>query len=155
MARVPLLEIRDLRVNFETHDSAGRPRIARALNGVTFDLARGEILGLVGETGAGKSLTASAILGLVRPPGRRESGRIVFDGQDLTELGEDELQMLRGARIALVVQSMGDFPLHIPAITMTAVILSAMLSGLGRKPGEGTTKRSRRKKATTAEPTAK
>jgi peptide/nickel transport system ATP-binding protein/oligopeptide transport system ATP-binding protein len=100
-----LLSVADLDVRFVDEDALGRPRVARALNGVTFDLAAGEILGLVGETGAGKSLTAQAVMGLLRAPARLSGGTVRLDGRDLTTLGEDALNALRGAAMALVVQS--------------------------------------------------
>ncbi|WP_439495627.1 ABC transporter ATP-binding protein [Bosea sp. (in: a-proteobacteria)] len=100
-----LLSVADLDVRFVDEDALGRSREARALNGVTFALARGEILGLVGETGAGKSLTAQAIMGLLRAPARRLGGQIMLNGQDLAALSDDQLNSLRGAAMALVVQS--------------------------------------------------
>jgi oligopeptide/dipeptide ABC transporter ATP-binding protein len=100
-----LLAVADLDVRFVDADEFGRPRVARALNGVSFAVARGEILGLVGETGAGKSLTAQAVMGLLRPPARREGGTVRLDGQDLSGLDDDALNALRGAAMALVVQS--------------------------------------------------
>jgi oligopeptide/dipeptide ABC transporter ATP-binding protein len=101
----PLLVVDDLHVHFIARDPYDRVRVARALNGVSFSVARGEILGIVGETGAGKSLTASAIMGMIRPPGRRVAGKITFDGEDITALDEDGLRALRGSRMSLVVQS--------------------------------------------------
>jgi peptide/nickel transport system ATP-binding protein/oligopeptide transport system ATP-binding protein len=100
-----LLSVAGLDVRFVDEDALGRPRVARALNDVGFKLAAGEILGLVGETGAGKSLTAQAVMGLLRAPARREGGTIRLDGKELTTLGDDELNALRGAAMALVVQS--------------------------------------------------
>ena len=94
-----LLSVRALSVEFET---AGRPLLA--LDSVSFDLLRGETLGLVGESGSGKSLLATAILGLVRPPGRIASGQIVFDGDDLAPMPQSSLNEIRGRRIALIPQ---------------------------------------------------
>jgi peptide/nickel transport system ATP-binding protein len=94
----PLLEVRDLRVSLPT--SQGR---AEALRGVSFALDRGGTLGLIGESGCGKSMTALALMGLL-PQGARLSGSIRFDGLELTALGEEALCALRGDRIAMVFQ---------------------------------------------------
>jgi ABC-type dipeptide/oligopeptide/nickel transport system ATPase component len=100
-----LLAVENLQVQFATRDRYGEPRVARALNGVSFEVSRGEVLGLVGETGAGKSLTALSIMGLLRAPARRVAGRVVFDGIDLADLPQEELRRIRGGRIGMVVQS--------------------------------------------------
>ena len=102
---MPLLEVRGLHTHFVARDLDNRVRTARALNGVSFTLAPGRILGLVGETGAGKSLTALSVLGLLKPPARIVAGQALFEGRDLLALPPDELNALRGARIGLVVQS--------------------------------------------------
>jgi len=95
-----LLQIENLRTFF-----FGEGGVARAVDGVTFSIAGGETIGLVGESGCGKSVTALSVLRLVRPPGRIESGsRILFEGRDLVKLGERELRAVRGARIAMVFQ---------------------------------------------------
>ena len=95
-----LLQIENLRTFF-----FGEGGVARAVDGVTFSIAGGETIGLVGESGCGKSVTALSVLRLVRPPGRIESGsRILFEGRDLVTLGERELRAVRGARIAMVFQ---------------------------------------------------
>ena len=91
-----LLSVRELSVEIETAD---RPLLA--LDSVSFDLSRGETLGLVGESGSGKSLLATAILRLVRPPGRIVSGHILFDGHDLAKIPLSSLNEIRGRRIAL------------------------------------------------------
>ncbi|MBC7434199.1 MAG: ATP-binding cassette domain-containing protein, partial [Rubritepida sp.] len=76
-----LLQVRDLRTHFLTRDGA-----VKAVDGVSFDLQRGEILGLVGESGSGKSVTGFSLIGLVDPPGRVVGGSIRFDGQELVGL---------------------------------------------------------------------
>lgn len=100
-----LLRVENLHVHFVTRSATGEVRTARALNGISFELQAGETLGLVGESGAGKSLTAMSMLGLLRPPGRVIQGQVVFEGRDLLTLSEDELLGIRGSAISLVVQN--------------------------------------------------
>ena len=90
----------DFRLEFDTFDG-----VYRAIDGVSFDLAAGESLGIVGETGCGKSVTAKSILGLVpAPPARVVSGRIRYAGEDLLAAGESRLRALRGVEIAMIFQ---------------------------------------------------
>jgi peptide/nickel transport system ATP-binding protein len=95
----PLLEVTDLRTHFLT-----RAGVAKAVDGVSFSLARGEILGLVGESGSGKSVTGFSLIGLVDPPGRIVGGSIRFDGRELVGLPAEQMRALRGRRIAMVFQ---------------------------------------------------
>jgi len=96
----PLLSVRELVSEFRTEQA-----LVRAVDGVSFDLARAEVLGLVGESGSGKSVTALSILGLLpRPHGRVCSGSVRFAGRELIGLPERELRALRGARIAMIFQ---------------------------------------------------
>ncbi len=100
-----LLSVEDLHVHFVARGFDNRVRTARALNGVSFEIAEGEILGLVGETGAGKSLTALALLGLLRPPAQVVGGRILFEGRALAALDRGAGDGVRGKRLTLVPQS--------------------------------------------------
>jgi len=95
----PTLAVEDLRTYFHT-----RAGVVKAVDGVTFSVSKGRILGLVGESGSGKSVTGFSILGLVDPPGRIAGGRILFQGEDLTEMSEERLRHLRGSRIAMIFQ---------------------------------------------------
>ena len=100
MSATPLLAVEDLTVDFDTFDG-----VYKALDGVSFTLGRGESLGIVGETGCGKSVTAKSILGLVpSPPGRTRAGRILFDGDDLLEDGGARVRNIRGVDIAMIFQ---------------------------------------------------
>lgn len=98
-AMKPLLEVKNLRVEFPT-----RHGTLVALDDISFDIAPGEILGVVGESGAGKSLTGSAIIGLLEPPGRVASGQIVLDGQRIDNLPAEQMRHIRGRQIGAVFQ---------------------------------------------------
>lgn len=100
-----LLRVDGLQTRFISRDLDNQVRVAKAINGVGFTLGRGEVLGLVGETGAGKSLTAQSMIGLLRPPARVVDGRVEFDGRDLLSMDPGALNALRGNEIALVVQN--------------------------------------------------
>ena len=100
-----MLEVENLRTHFVSRDIDNQIRVAEALNDVSFKLEAGKVLGFVGETGAGKSLTAQSICGLLRPPARVVGGQVLFNGQDLLKMPPDELNRLRGAEIAMVVQN--------------------------------------------------
>lgn len=96
----PLLRVENLRTYFQTPGG-----LARAVDGVSFAIARGETVGVVGESGCGKSVTALSLLRLVQPPGRIEAGsRLWFEGRDLMTLGAEEIRRVRGNRIAMVFQ---------------------------------------------------
>ena len=95
-----ILEVRDLHTQFNTLDG-----VVRAVDGVSFDVARGETLGIVGESGCGKSVTALSILRLIPPEtGRIAQGSIRFEGNELTRLSEQEMKSLRGHRISMIFQ---------------------------------------------------
>jgi oligopeptide transport system ATP-binding protein len=96
----PLLDVRDLRTRFYTQDG-----VVKAVNGVSYTMQPGEILGVVGESGCGKSVHAMSILRLIQiPPGKIESGEVWFGGRDLLKLSEDEMRRVRGHDIAMVFQ---------------------------------------------------
>ena len=95
----PLLSVRGLSAEFA---SPAGP--VRALSGVGFDLGAGEIMGLVGESGGGKSVLGFALLGLIDPPGRVTEGQILLEGEDLAAMDEDALRRVRGGRIGMVFQ---------------------------------------------------
>jgi oligopeptide/dipeptide ABC transporter ATP-binding protein len=99
MSGEPLLGVRDLRVAFATE--GGR---VQAVDGVSFDLAPGEVLAIVGESGSGKSVTAQTIVGLTRSPNARIEGSVRLGGSELLGAGEDELQRIRGERVGMVFQ---------------------------------------------------
>ncbi len=99
MSPPPVLSLKDLVVEFPT-----RRGVLRALDGVTFDVGPGEILGVVGESGAGKSITGAAIIGLIEPPGRVAGGEIRFKGGRIDNLSREAMLGLRGKRIGMVFQ---------------------------------------------------
>ena len=99
-AAEPILEIDDLKTYFFTRDG-----VVRAVDGISYSLLAGETLGIVGESGCGKSITALSILRLIQsPPGRIVGGKIRFKGQNLLDLSEAEMRALRGNRISMIFQ---------------------------------------------------
>ena len=94
-----ILSVEDLRVSFATDGG-----VVRAVDGVSFDLAAGEILAVVGESGSGKSVTAQTVLGLTRAPNATITGTVRFDGRDLNALDDAALRQVRGERIAMIFQ---------------------------------------------------
>jgi oligopeptide/dipeptide ABC transporter ATP-binding protein len=97
--REPLLSVEDLQVRFTTEDG-----IVGAVEGVSFELRPGEILGIVGESGCGKSVTAQTVMGLTRSPNSTISGSVRFHGKDLVSASDEELQTIRGREISMVFQ---------------------------------------------------
>lgn len=96
----PILQVTDLAVHFRTEEG-----LVRAVNGVSFDLHRGETLGIVGESGSGKSVTSLALMGLIpTPPGIIAGGKALLEGKDLLKLSYEELSKIRGRRIAMIFQ---------------------------------------------------
>ncbi len=95
----PLLEVKGLHTSFYTRDG-----VVRAVDGIDFHVDRGEIMGLVGESGCGKSVTSLSIMRLVAKPGRIHAGQILFDGEDLLTLPDDRMRGIRGNRISMIFQ---------------------------------------------------
>ncbi len=96
---VPVLSVRDLTVEFVT-----RRGTLRAIDSISFDIAPGEVLGVVGESGAGKSLTGTAVIGLLEPPGRIAGGQVLLSGKRIDDLKHEDMRKLRGKRIGMVFQ---------------------------------------------------
>ncbi len=95
-----LLEVKNLRTYFETEDGT-----VKAVDGISFELRRGETLGIVGESGSGKSVTNLSLIRLIpTPPGKIVSGQVIFDGRDILLLPTDEVRKIRGRRIAMIFQ---------------------------------------------------
>jgi oligopeptide/dipeptide ABC transporter ATP-binding protein len=124
----PLLSVEGLQTHFETGQG-----VLRAVDGVSFSIERGEVLGLVGESGCGKSVTSLSIMRLVPPPGRVAAGRVLFEGEDLLAKDAEAMRRVRGARIAMVFQE----PMTSlnPVFSIGDQIASAILahSGAGRR----------------------
>ena len=104
-----LLEVRDLKTHFDTRDG-----VVKAVDGVSFHIDRGEVLGLVGESGCGKSVTSLSIMGLVAHPGEVVAGEIFFDGKNVTDMKVDDVRKLRGEHVAMIFQQPGSAlnPVH-------------------------------------------
>jgi peptide/nickel transport system ATP-binding protein len=98
-AQAPLLRVEDLHVEFPTEDG-----VVHAVDGISYEVARGQTLGIVGESGSGKTVSSMTTLGLTRTQGARVSGRILFEGKDLVALPDAELRAIRGNEIAMVFQ---------------------------------------------------
>ncbi len=115
----PLLEVRDLTVRFHTLDG-----IVHAVNGISYKLEKGETLGIVGESGCGKSVSVLSLMQLIpQPPGKIVAGQVLYQGQDLLQLSEEEIQRIRGREIAMVFQD--------PMTSFNPVMR------IGRQVGEG------------------
>ena len=125
-----LLEIQDLRTYFHTRDG-----VVKAVDGVNFTVDRGEIVGLVGESGCGKSVTSLSIMRLVAPPGKIETGRVIFDNVNLLELSRDQMTKIRGNRISMIFQQPTS---SLNPVFTSGVQLSEVLEihqAMGRKAG--------------------
>jgi peptide/nickel transport system ATP-binding protein len=125
-----LLDVQNLRVTFDTETGP-----VEAVRGVSFSLGR-ERLGIVGESGSGKTMTGRAVLRLIRPPGRIEAERMVFDGQDLMGASERDMRALRGKRIGMVMQD-PKYSLN-PVMTVGDQLTEGLRrrDGLGRRDAE-------------------
>jgi peptide/nickel transport system ATP-binding protein len=125
-----LLDVQNLRVTFDTETGP-----VEAVRGVSFSLGR-ERLGIVGESGSGKTMTGRAVLRLIRPPGRIEADRMVFDGQDLMAASERDMRALRGKRIGMVMQD-PKYSLN-PVMTVGDQLTEGLRrrDGLGRRDAE-------------------
>jgi oligopeptide/dipeptide ABC transporter ATP-binding protein len=97
-----LLEVNGLKTHFDTREG-----VVKAVDGVDLHVARGEVLGIVGESGCGKSVTSLSIMGLVPKPGAVVAGEILFDGRDITKMKDKELQALRGEHMSMIFQQPG------------------------------------------------
>jgi len=96
----PLLSVRNLRVGFQTEDG-----LVLAVDGISFDLERGATLGIVGESGCGKSVTSLSIMRLIpSPPGKILGGQILFEGEDLLKKSQAEMRRIRGNEISMIFQ---------------------------------------------------
>lgn len=95
----PILEVRDLKTYFHTEDG-----VVKAVDGIDFYVNRGEILGLVGESGCGKTVTSLSVIGLIAKPGKIESGEVFFEDENLLKLSMEELAKIRGNRISMIFQ---------------------------------------------------
>src|SRR4029077_13801532 len=95
----PLLEVRDLRVSFHTEDG-----LIRAVDGVSFSVAPGEVLGIVGESGSGKSVTAMSLMRLIRDPNAITEGEVIYKGRDLLKMDAAKMREVRGSDIAMIFQ---------------------------------------------------
>jgi len=122
-----LLEIKDLVINFYTYRG-----VVKAINGVNLKINKGEFFGLVGETGCGKSVTGSAILNLVQNPGKIEKGEILFKGEDILSMNEDDIrERIRGKEITMIMQH--------PIAALNPVMKNGdqIAEALSKKMGEG------------------
>jgi len=127
---MPLLEVKDLRTYFYTQDG-----VVQAVNGVSFYVDEGETLGIVGESGCGKSVSVLSVMRLIpQPPGSIVGGQVFFDGRDLLQLSEDEMRQVRGNRIAMVFQDPMTF-LN-PVMTIGRQIGEALELHMGMKRDE-------------------
>jgi peptide/nickel transport system ATP-binding protein len=129
-----LLEVADLQTHFFTRDG-----VVRAVDGVSFSIAAGETLAVVGESGCGKSVTALSILRLIAsPPGRIVGGKVVFEGRDLLALSEDEMRSVRGDAISMIFQE----PMTSlnPALTIGRQIAESLVLHRGLSQGDALAK---------------
>jgi peptide/nickel transport system ATP-binding protein len=129
----PLLEVSNLVVEFPT-----RRGVLRAIDDVSFTISKGEVLGVVGESGAGKSITGAAIIGLLEPPGRIASGEIRLQGRRIDNLSADEMRQVRGRKIGAIFQD----PLTSlnPLYTIGRQLVETILAHLPLTPNQARTR---------------
>ena len=121
MAHVPVLSVKGLKTWFHTRDG-----IAKSVDGVDLQVQPGEVLGIVGESGCGKSVTALSIMRLIPPPGRIESGKIEFNDKDLLSLSPNEMAKLRGEHISMIFQD--------PSSSLNPVVAAGQFMRVGARP---------------------
>ena len=129
-----LLEVNELKTQFFTRDG-----VVRAVDGVTFHLDQGETLGLVGESGCGKSVTALSLMRLIpQPPGKIVNGSVMFDGQDILKMDDDDVRGIRGNNIAMIFQD----PMTSlnPVLTISRQISEALELHMKMSKGEARTR---------------
>lgn len=133
LAEAPLLDVRDLRVEFRTRDG-----VAKAVNGVSYHVAPGQTLAVLGESGSGKSVTAQAVMGILdSPPGFVTGGEIIFQGRDLLTLRKEERRKVRGAKMAMIFQD--SLSALNPVLTVGAQLgeMFEVHEGMSRKGARG------------------
>ena len=130
----PLLAVRDLTTHFFT-----RAGVVKAVDGVSFDLSRGQIIGLVGESGSGKTVTGFSLLGLVEPPGRIVGGSVRLDGTELVGMSSADLRAVRGRRMSMVFQD--------PMMTLNPVLTIGLQMALAVRAHDAVSKSAARARA--------
>ncbi|PBC84857.1 oligopeptide transport system ATP-binding protein [Streptomyces sp. 2224.1] len=133
LAEPALLDVRDLRVEFRTRDG-----VAKAVNGVSYRVAPGQTLAVLGESGSGKSVTAQAVMGILdSPPGFVTGGEIIFQGRDLLTLRKEERRKVRGAKMAMIFQD--SLSALNPVLTVGAQLgeMFEVHEGMSRKDARG------------------
>ncbi|MDT0457074.1 ABC transporter ATP-binding protein [Streptomyces sp. DSM 41527] len=133
LAEPALLDVRDLRVEFRTRDG-----VAKAVNGVSYRVAPGQTLAVLGESGSGKSVTAQAVMGILdSPPGFVTGGEIIFQGRDLLTLRREERRKVRGAKMAMIFQD--SLSALNPVLTVGAQLgeMFEVHEGMSRKDARG------------------
>ncbi len=135
MSGDPVLRVEGLRTHFHTEHG-----VVKAVDGVSFEVGRGEVLGIVGESGSGKSVTNLSVLQLVpTPPGRIESGQVWFDGEDLLTRSERQMRKVRGRRISMIFQDpMSSLNPYLPVRTQVGEVLR-LHEGLSRREARAKT----------------
>ncbi|WP_328384791.1 ABC transporter ATP-binding protein [Streptomyces sp. NBC_00400] len=133
LAEPALLDVRDLRVEFRTRDG-----VAKAVNGVSYRVAPGQTLAVLGESGSGKSVTAQAVMGILdSPPGFVTGGEVIFQGRDLLTLRKEERRKVRGAKMAMIFQD--SLSALNPVLTVGAQLgeMFEVHEGMSRKDARG------------------